>query len=104
MKTTAYFDVYHISYLVTHLSVNGPLVYINYNPIKWYLRRKNTVDTSTYGFELVAARLTIEISMYTRYNIRMIWYPLMYHALCWEIICLWFLTVPCRKSPQKRKK
>ena len=35
VNTKAYFDVDHASELVTHFSVTGSLVYVDFTPTKW---------------------------------------------------------------------
>jgi hypothetical protein len=53
-KITTYVDADHAHDQVTRRSVTGILLFINNTPIRWYSKRQNTVETSTYGAELVA--------------------------------------------------
>ena len=39
--------------------------------IRWYSKRQNTVETSTYGSKLVAMRLAMEALLDIRYSLRM---------------------------------
>ena len=57
--------------MVTRRSVTGILLCVNKTPVKWYRKRQNTVETSTYGSELVAARIAVEMIMEYRYKLRM---------------------------------
>ena len=57
--------------MVTKRSVTGILVVLNKTPIKWYCKRQNTVESSTYGAELVAARIAIECILEFRFKLRM---------------------------------
>ena len=75
VKVTAYFDADHASDLVTRRSVTAALIFLNSTPVKWYCKRQNTVESSTYGSELVAARITTELVMETRYKLRMLGVP-----------------------------
>ena len=75
VKITAYFDADHASDLQTRRSVTGALIFVNSTPIKWYCKRQNTVESSTYGSELVAARLTAEMMIEMRYKLRMLGVP-----------------------------
>jgi hypothetical protein len=61
---------------VTRRSVTGILVFINSTPVRWYSKMQKTVETSTYGSELVAARIATDIAMELRYNIRMMGFAL----------------------------
>ena len=42
---------------------------INKAPIVWYSKRQNTVETSTYGSELVAMRLAVEMIKALKYKL-----------------------------------
>jgi hypothetical protein len=57
---TVYVDADHAHDLVTRRSITGILVMINYTPIRWISKGKKTVETSTYGSELVASRISME--------------------------------------------
>ena len=59
-RIMAYVDADHAHDLVTRRSVTGILLYVNNMPLKWTSKRQNTIETSTYGSELVAARLAVE--------------------------------------------
>ena len=84
VKLTAYTDADHAHDQLTRRSVTGILLFINNTPIKWYSKRQNTVETSTYGAELVALRIAIDIVVEFRYKIRMMGIPITgpSHILC----------------------
>jgi hypothetical protein len=44
---------------------------VNRAPILWYSKRQNTVETSTFGSEYVAARIAVEMIEGLRYKLRM---------------------------------
>ena len=69
---TAYVDASHGCDLITRRSVTGILLCVNKTPVKWYCKRQNTIESSTYGAELVAARIAVEMIMEFRYKLRMI--------------------------------
>ena len=62
--------------MVTRRSVTGILIFINNTPIKWICKRQKTVETSTYGSELVAARIATEAVIALRYQLRMLGVPI----------------------------
>ena len=74
---TGYVDADHAHDLVTRRSVTGVLLFLNSTPIKWYSKRQNTVETSTYGSEMVAARIATELIMEMRYKLRMLGIPIL---------------------------
>ena len=57
-------------------STTGIIVFLNKTPIKWYCKKQNTIETSTYGAELVAARLAAEQAIEFRYKLRMLGVPI----------------------------
>ena len=44
--------------------------------MKWYSKRQHTVETSTYGSEITALKIAIEITMEMRYKLRMLGVPI----------------------------
>jgi hypothetical protein len=68
---TVYVDADHAHDQVTRRSVTGYILFINDTPIKWYSKRQNTVESSTYGAELVALRIAVEGIIEFRYKLRM---------------------------------
>ena len=70
MTITAFVDADHAHDQVTRRSVTGIIVFLNNTPIKWMSKRQKTVETSTYGSELVAARIATEMIIETRFTIR----------------------------------
>ena len=72
VRITCYVDADHAHDLMTRRSVTGVLVYLNNTPVSWLSKRQKTVETSTYGSELVAARIATEKIIAMRYNLRML--------------------------------
>jgi phage regulator Rha-like protein len=54
-----------------HCQVTRRSVFINSTPLRCFSKMQKTVETSTYGSELVAARIATDIAMEFRYSIRM---------------------------------
>jgi hypothetical protein len=63
-------DADHAHDLVTRRSIIVILVMINNTPIRWISKLQKTVETSTYGSESVAARITTELILEVRYMLR----------------------------------
>jgi hypothetical protein len=70
VRMTVYADADHANDLVTSRSITGILVMLNNSPIRWVSKRQKTVETSTYGSELVASRIATELILEIRY---MLW-------------------------------
>ncbi len=46
--------------MLTGKSVTGILHFVNQTPFDWYAKKQGTVETATYGSEMVAARTAVE--------------------------------------------
>jgi hypothetical protein len=66
VRMTVYVDADHAHDLVTRRSITGILVMLNNTPIRWISKFKKTVETSTYGSELVASRVATELILEIR--------------------------------------
>ena len=77
VRVSGYFDANHAGCLQTRRSVTGVVMFLNKTPVKWYSKRQNTVETSTYGSELVAARIATEFAIELRYKLRMLGVPML---------------------------
>jgi hypothetical protein len=70
VRMTVYVDDDHAHDLVTRRSITGILVMLNNTSIRWVSKRQKTVETSTYGSELVASRVAAELILENRYMLR----------------------------------
>ena len=75
-RLTVYVDADHSHDLVTRRSVTGVFLLVNNTPVRWISKRQRTVETSTYGSELVAARTATELVMEMRYTLMMLGVPI----------------------------
>ena len=76
VRITVHLDADHARDVVTRRSVTGVLVFLNNTPIRWISKRQRTVETSTCGLELVAARIATETVMELRHQLRMLGVPI----------------------------
>jgi hypothetical protein len=67
---TVYVDADHAHDLVTRRSMIGILIMLNNTPIRWISKRQKSVKTSTYGSELVASRIDMELILEVRYMLQ----------------------------------
>jgi hypothetical protein len=70
VRMTVYVSADHAYDLVTGRSITGILVMLNNTPIRWVSKRQKTVETSTYGSELVASRVATELIIEVRNMLR----------------------------------
>ena len=71
IRITVYKDSDHAHDVVTRRSVTGVLLLLNNTPVKWISKCQKTVETSTYGAELVAGKVATELILEYRYILRM---------------------------------
>jgi len=69
---TCFVDADHARDQLTRRSVTGILILLNNTPISWVSKRQKTVESSTYGSELVASRIAVELIISLRYFISML--------------------------------
>ena len=77
VRMITYFDANHVYDIVNRRSTTGVLLFLNRTPIKWYSKRQNTVESSTYGSELVAGRIATDIMVEYRQKLRMLGVPIL---------------------------
>jgi hypothetical protein len=70
VRMTVYVDADHANGLVTRWSITGILLMLNNTPVRWFSKRQKTVETSTYGSELVASRIGTELILEVRFMLR----------------------------------
>ena len=71
VQITCFVDADHAGNKITRRSRTGVLIYVNRSPIIWWTKRQNTVECSTYGAELVAMRLAVEMIKALKYKLWM---------------------------------
>ena len=69
---TCYFDADHAHDVISRCGVPGIFIFINNNPVQWYSKLKNTVESSTYRSESDAARIATELVLTLRYKLCML--------------------------------
>ena len=76
MTMTCFVDADHAGNRVTRRSHTGIIIFCNRAPIIWFSKRQNTVETSSFGSEFVAARIAVELIEGLRYKLRMFGIPI----------------------------
>ena len=69
-------DAGHAGNVVDRKSQTGILIFVNRAPIIWHSKKQNTVETSTFGSELVSMKNAIELIEGLRYKLRMFGIPI----------------------------
>jgi len=70
--TSGFSNSSHASCLVIRRSTTCVYVFVNGTIIKWYSKRQNTCETSTFSSEVVVGRIAVDMAVELRYNLRML--------------------------------
>jgi hypothetical protein len=73
---SCFVDADHAGCRETRRSHSGIIIFVNRALILWFSKRQNTVEASTYGSELLAMRIAIEMIEGLRYKLRMMGVPI----------------------------
>ena len=69
-------DADHAGDVVTRRSHTGILIFVNRAPILWHSKKQNTVESSTFGSEMIAMKTAVELIEGLRYKLRMMGFPI----------------------------
>ena len=72
VQLTCFVDADHAGCKETRRSHTGVLIFVNRAPILWFSKRQTTVETSTFGSEIIALRISVELVEGLRYKLRML--------------------------------
>jgi hypothetical protein len=75
VTTTCFVDTDHAGCRLTRRSHSGILIFVNRAPILWFLKRQATVESSTFGSEMVASRQAVDMIEGLCYKLRMMSVP-----------------------------
>jgi hypothetical protein len=76
VQINCFVDADHAGKRITSRSHTGIFIFVNRAPIMWYSKAQNTVESSTFGAEFVATKITVELVESLRYKLRMFGVPL----------------------------
>ena len=76
VNINCFVDSDHAGNCVTRRSHTCIMICLNMAPIIWYSKRKNTVEISTFGAELIALKIATELIESLRHKLRMMGVPL----------------------------
>jgi hypothetical protein len=98
---TMFVDTDHAGIKVTRRSRTGIIIYINSAPIIWFSKRQNTVESSTFGSEIVTLQIGMELLETLRFKLRMFGVPIEGES---RIFCDDKSVVTCGSNPDCRLK
>ena len=76
VKMSVFVDADHAGNKVTRRLHTGVLIFLQNALTVWYLKRQNTVESSTFGSEFVAMRIAKDMAIALRYKLRMFGIPI----------------------------
>ena len=76
ISISCFVDADHAGNKITRRSHTGIIIFVNSAPIVWYSKRQNTVESSTFGSELIALKQAVDMIEGLIYKIRMFGIPI----------------------------
>jgi len=76
VQVNVYVDADHAGNKVTRRSQTGILIFLNMAPISWFSKKQSTVESSTFGSEMVALKIATEKIIGIHYKLRMMGVPI----------------------------
>jgi hypothetical protein len=73
---SCFVDANHAGNVITRRSHTGILIFVQNAPIMWYSKKQNTVESSTFGSELVALRVARDLLVALRIKLKMFGVPI----------------------------
>ena len=96
---SCFVDSDHAGNKITRRSHTGILLYLNSAPIIWYSKRQNTVESSTFGSEIIAMKQAVDMIEAMIYKLRMFGVPISGEA---RIFCDNMAAVKSGSNPDAR--
>jgi hypothetical protein len=76
VNIACFVDANHAGNMITRRSHTGIIIFIQNAPIIWYSKKQNTVESSTFGSELVAMRVARDLIVALRIKLKLFGIPL----------------------------
>ncbi len=76
VTTHCFVDASHADNKANRCSQTGILIFLNRLPVIWYSKRQNTVESSTFGSEMVALKTAVEMIQGLRFKLRSFGVPI----------------------------
>src|SRR5210317_2208664 len=70
-ELTMFVDAPHAANVVTRQSRTGVIIYVMGDPVIWFSKKQNSIETSSFGSEFMALKTGIELFEGLRYKLRM---------------------------------
>jgi hypothetical protein len=76
VEISCFVDANHAGNVITRRSHTGILIFVQNAPILWFSKKQNTVESSTFGSELVAMRIARDLIAALRIKLQLFGVPL----------------------------
>ncbi len=76
VNISCFVDANHAGNVITRRSHTGIIIYVQNAPIIWFLKRQNTVESSSFGSEFVALCAAKDMLVVLRYKLQMFGVPI----------------------------
>ena len=99
VNISCFVDADHAGNKITRRSHTGIIIFLNSAPIIWYSKRQNTVESSTFGSELIALKQAVDMIEGLIYKLRMFGIPVLEES---KIFCDNQAAVKSGSNPDTR--
>ena len=89
VNVTCFVDADHAGNKVTRRSHTGIIIFVNSAPIIWYSKRQNTVESSTFGSEIIAMKQATDMIEALVYSLECLVFRLKWKPECCVTMSLW---------------
>ena len=96
---SCFVDADHAGNKITRRSHTGIIIFLNSAPVIWFSKRQNTVESSTFGSELIAMKQAVDMVEGLMYKLRMFGIPIIDEA---RILCDNQAAVKSGSNPDTR--
>jgi hypothetical protein len=76
VEIACFVDANHAGNVITRRSHTGIIIFVQNAPILWFSKKQNTVESSTFGSELVALRIARDLIAALRIKLQLLGVPL----------------------------
>ena len=99
VNISCFVDTDHAGNKITRRSHTGVIIFLNSSPIIWYSKRRNTVESYTFGSEMVAMKQAMDMIEGLIYKLRMFSIPVEREA---RVMCDNMAAVKSGSNPDAR--
>lgn len=76
VQINMFVDAAHATCLVSRRSTTGVIIFLNDTPVVWQSKRQNTIESSSFGSEFLAAQIAMKMKEALQYKLLFLCVPI----------------------------